>query len=63
MQPMFYCIEFPQRVDINPREDVIAIIPTSGSTGPPKGAMHTHYTGVALMETFRYVFHCLFILQ
>ncbi|KAF4519998.1 hypothetical protein B566_EDAN007146 [Ephemera danica] len=43
----------PEHVTINPRKDVAAIICTSGSTGPSKGALHTHYTGVALMETYR----------
>jgi len=40
-QPM----EEPARVD--PREDLAAVLYTSGTTGPPKGVMLTHYNLVA----------------
>ena len=37
----------PPKVSINPREDVVALMYTGGTTGVPKGAMLTHYNIVA----------------
>ncbi len=37
----------PPAVTINPREDVVALMYTGGTTGTPKGAMLTHYNIVA----------------
>lgn len=37
----------PPKVDINPREDLVALMYTGGTTGVPKGAMLTHYNLVA----------------
>lgn len=38
---------FPHDLKINPKEDLISFPNTSGSTGVPKGATHTHYNLVA----------------
>ena len=40
--------QFPE-VDINPREDLVALPYSSGTTGLPKGVMLTHYNLVANM--------------
>ena len=45
--------EFPEKVEILPREDVAVMVNTSGSTGHPKGVMHTHYTFVALFAAVK----------
>ena len=37
--------------DIKPKEDIFSIIYTSGTTGLPKGAMHSHYSFVATIES------------
>lgn len=39
----------PQNVDINPREDILYIPTTNGSTGIPKGVIHTHYNLVSVL--------------
>ncbi|XP_046394539.1 4-coumarate--CoA ligase 3-like isoform X2 [Ischnura elegans] len=36
-------------VSINPKEDTLVIFTTSGSTGQPKGVLHTHHSMTALM--------------
>jgi long-subunit acyl-CoA synthetase (AMP-forming) len=43
----------PKNVDVNPRVDVIVILNTSGSTGDPKGVLHTHYSMVAAIHSMR----------
>jgi len=43
-------LEAPPRsieTEINPREDLAVILYTGGTTGPPKGVMHTHYSLMA----------------
>jgi acyl-CoA synthetase (AMP-forming)/AMP-acid ligase II len=40
----------PPKVDINPREDLVALPYSSGTTGLPKGVMLTHYNLVANMR-------------
>lgn len=40
----------PPRVEINPREDLVALPYSSGTTGLPKGVMLTHYNLVANMR-------------
>jgi 4-coumarate--CoA ligase len=44
----------PKKVKINAKEDVIVIPNTSGSTGLPKGAMHTHYNLMATNANWQY---------
>jgi long-chain acyl-CoA synthetase len=38
----------PPKVEINPKEDLAALPFTGGTTGPPKGAMLTHYNVFAM---------------
>ena len=38
---------FPKMVKINPKEDVVALLSSSGTTGIPKVAMITHYNLIA----------------
>lgn len=40
----------PPSVEINPREDVVALPYSSGTTGWPKGVMLTHYNLVAMLR-------------
>ncbi|XP_059485965.1 uncharacterized protein LOC132202794 [Neocloeon triangulifer] len=37
-------LAMPERVEINPKEDIVCIPNTSASTGLPKGVCHTHFT-------------------
>ncbi|WP_332994540.1 thioester reductase domain-containing protein [Scytonema sp. PRP1] len=41
------------KVHINPREDLVALPYSSGTTGMPKGVMHTHYSFVANFHQFQ----------
>jgi len=45
---------FPQNVDINPREDLLGLPFSSGTTGLPKGVMLTHSSVYANIEQVRY---------
>lgn len=38
----------PPKIEINPKEDLAALPYTGGTTGPPKGAMLTHYNIFAM---------------
>ena len=38
----------PPKIEINPKEDLAALPYTGGTTGPPKGAMLTHYNVFAM---------------
>lgn len=44
---------FPSSVDLNPKEDVILLPYSSGTTGLPKGVMLTHYNVVSNLLQFR----------
>ncbi|KAG8224159.1 hypothetical protein J437_LFUL005543, partial [Ladona fulva] len=39
----------PQDLVIDPKEDVLSVPNTSGSTGYPKGAMHTHFNLICFL--------------
>ena len=42
-------------VEIEPREDLAVILYTGGTTGPPKGVMHTHYSLMAnALQTYHW---------
>ncbi|XP_046395154.1 luciferin 4-monooxygenase-like [Ischnura elegans] len=43
---------YPHNVKINPGEDVYIIVSTSGSTGVPKGVLHTHRNMVTSFSNF-----------
>jgi long-subunit acyl-CoA synthetase (AMP-forming) len=45
---------FPESVAIDRSKDVVIIPNTSGSTGMPKGAMHTHHNLIANNASMRY---------
>ncbi|KAK7076224.1 hypothetical protein SK128_028319, partial [Halocaridina rubra] len=45
---------FPHSVQINPREDVLVLPYSSGTTGLPKGVMLTHYNLIANMQQITY---------
>ena len=47
----------PPKVDINPQEDLMALVYSGGTTGNPKGVMLTHYYYMAArkqMDAFKY---------
>uniref|UniRef100_H2YVH0 AMP-dependent synthetase/ligase domain-containing protein n=1 Tax=Ciona savignyi TaxID=51511 RepID=H2YVH0_CIOSA len=44
---------FPFECEINPTEDVVILMYSSGTTGIPKGVMHTHYSMVSLFIILR----------
>lgn len=46
----------PPKVEINPKEDLVALPYTGGTTGVPKGTMLTHYNVVAIQEEMRAMF-------
>ncbi|XP_071452944.1 uncharacterized protein [Hetaerina americana] len=42
---------FPKDLKINPKEDVLVVVNTSGSTGTCKGVMQTHFSRVAYFSS------------
>jgi long-subunit acyl-CoA synthetase (AMP-forming) len=42
---------FPKCINIDPKEDTLIVCNTSGSTGQPKGVIHTHFSVVAVMSS------------
>lgn len=46
---------FPENLDFNPKEDLVALPYSSGTTGLPKGVMLTHHNIVSNVEQIRYV--------
>ena len=45
---------FPHNADINPREDLLGLPFSSGTTGLPKGVMLTHSSVYSNIEQLRY---------
>jgi long-chain acyl-CoA synthetase len=45
----------PPAVEINPREDLVSLPYTGGTTGSPKGVMITHYNVIANVDQYRQV--------
>ena len=43
-------LAFPTDIKVNPKEDVVALPYSSGTTGLPKGVMLTHYNFIANAE-------------
>ena len=40
-------------IEIDPKEDIALIVYSSGTTGLPKGVIHTHYSLTAIAAVFR----------
>jgi hypothetical protein len=49
---MFLNVGFPEKVIINPKETILAISNTSGSSGVLKGVVHSHFSYVSIMSCF-----------
>lgn len=47
---------------VDRKQDVVIIPNTSGSTGMPKGAMHTHYNLISNNNSMQYDFPTLLVI-
>ena len=47
---------FPENMDFNPKEDLVALPYSSGTTGLPKGVMLSHHNIISNLQQIRFAF-------